>query len=38
MRKLGKKQLTLQLAEPLHAAPARTGRYPLELRPKRPAN
>jgi ABC-2 type transport system ATP-binding protein len=31
MRKLGKKQLTLHLQEPLAAAPAGLERFPLEL-------
>jgi ABC-2 type transport system ATP-binding protein len=31
MRKLGKKQLTLQLQSPLEAIPARLSEYPLEL-------
>lgn len=31
MRKLGKKQLTLQLQEPLQALPPGLERYPLEL-------
>ncbi|MCK9909597.1 hypothetical protein MXD81_10685, partial [Microbacteriaceae bacterium K1510] len=31
MRKLGKKQLILQLSEPLAAIPPELGRHPLEL-------